>query len=499
MQKYTSRRASGLLMPVSALPAPYGIGNLGLEARKFVDFLQQSGQSYWQVLPIGPTGYGDSPYQSWSSMAGNPYFIDLDALKEEGLITQEEIDSFSYQRENIRVDYGLLYENRKQILHKAYERYLGRGETDALFEFQETHKAWLSDYALYMTIKKHHNEQSWENWDDAYRTCEPEAMRAFMDEHKDEILYHIFVQFMFYKQWHALKNYANERGVRIIGDLPIYVAMDSAEIWAHPELFHMDENLKPSLVGGVPPDGFSADGQLWGNPLYDWDKHKKEGFTWWKQRLAGVAQFYDVLRIDHFRGFEAYWAIPAGSETAASGEWMKAPGEALFKAINEAFPELDIIAEDLGYMTEDVVALRKNAGYPGMQILEFSFGPGMDSEALVHKHFRDNIVYIGSHDNQTLKQWLEETPSYEREYAKSYFNLTEEEGYNWGFIRGAMSSVANTAIFQVQDILFLGKEARMNEPGTVENNWVWRMEQGALTDEMAHKLRERTEWFGRKG
>lgn len=495
--KMTEKRASGLLMPISALPSGYGIGTLGKAAYDFVDFLKASGQTYWQVLPLGPTGYGDSPYQSISSFAGNPYFIDLQMLIEQGLLERAEVDRIRFSSKTDRVDYGLLYETRKPLLKKAFLRTLENGGESDLLEFSVKEKSWLPDYALYAAVKRKYDEKSWVEWPKEIRKRKPEAIRKAKDELNEEILFEVFLQYQFYTQWNLLKKYANKKGVYLIGDLPIYVADDSVESWVRPELFYYDENDRPTIVGGVPPDDFSDDGQLWGNPLYSWDVHKEEGYAWWMERLRGVYRFYDVLRIDHFRGFEGFWGIPYGDKTAAGGMWYVGPGWDFFEVVNEQLPGADIIAEDLGFMTREVIDIRKRAGYPGMQILEFAFAHTMDSDALPHRHQRDNVVYIGSHDNATLKEWMEDAPKEDVQYATDYFHLNKKEGINWGFIRGTMGSVANTTIFQVQDLLYLGREARMNRPATLGGNWAWRMEEDALTDAIAKKLKTLTEWYGR--
>lgn len=494
---FTDKRASGLLLPISALPSNHGIGTLGKEAYAFVDFLHAAGQTYWQVLPIGPTGYGDSPYQSFSSFAGNPYFVDLDELIKEGLLTRDEVDKAKLYERADKVDYGLLYDHRYPLLKAAFLRALEKGMELEIREFATKESHWLPDYALYMALKKKYDEKPWEEWPKEYRKKEAKAMAAAKEELEQEILMTYFIQMKFFEQWAALKKYANKKRVYLIGDLPIYVAADSSETWDNPELFHIDENDRMTIVGGVPPDDFSDDGQLWGNPLYKWEEHKKDDYRWWIERLKAVGRFYDVLRIDHFRGFEGYWGIPAKSKTAATGKWYQGPGWDFFRVVNDKMPETDIIAEDLGYMNQEVIDIRLKAGYPGMQILEFAFDAKMTSDALPHKHQRDNVVYIGSHDNQTLAEWLETAPKANVEYATNYFHLNKKEGLNWGFIRGTMSSVANTSIFQVQDLLFLGAEARMNTPATLGDNWTWRLEKGQLTDAIAKKLWTLTKWYGR--
>lgn len=497
MKNLTDLRASGLLLAISSLPSKHGIGTLGEEAFHFIDFLHASGQTFWQMLPIGPTGYGDSPYQSSSSYAGNPYFIDLDLLCADGLLSVQEVEETPFCTDPSYVDYGLLYKHRRPLLRKAFLRALERGDETDLLAFMRKEESWLPDFALYTAIKKQNGEKPWIKWPASLKNRDNEAIRQAKEQLREEILFEVFLQKQFFTQWEAMKRYANRKGVYLMGDLPIYVSEDSAEVWANPHLFHMDKNRIPTMVGGVPPDDFSDDGQLWGNPLYDWDVHKKEQYAWWIDRLKNVYRFTDMLRIDHFRGFADYWGVPYGAKTAASGQWYKGPGADFFRAVNEQMPGAQIIAEDLGYMTPEVVKIRKDAGYPGMQILEFAFDPSMNAEHLPHKHERDNVVYIGTHDNQTLKDWMQTQEQAVTDYATRYFHLDKKEGIQWGFIRGAMSSVANLAIFQVQDLLYLGKEARMNQPNTVSGNWTWRMHKEALTDTLAKKLKERTQWFGR--
>lgn len=498
MKNLIELRASGLLLPVTALPSPYGIGTLGEEARHFIDFLHASGQTFWQMLPIGPTGYGDSPYQSSSSYAGNPYLIDLDLLCEDGLLLPEEVQQTPFGTDASFVDYGLLYENRRPLLRKAFSRAKERGDELDWLAFLRKENSWLPDYALYASLKKKYGEKPWIDWPEALRNRDKQAMAAAKEELREDMLFEVFLQYVFFAQWEAMKRYANRKNVYLIGDLPIYIAEDSAELWANPQLFHMDKNNVPTIVGGVPPDDFSDEGQLWGNPLYDWDVHKKDDYAWWIDRLQKVYRFTDVLRIDHFRGFAGYWGIPHGSKKAADGRWYDGPGHDFFRVVNEQMPGAQIIAEDLGFMTPEVVKIRTDAGYPGMQILEFAFDAvSRDAEHLPHKHQRDNVVYIGTHDNQTLKDWMETQNAADVQYATDYFHLNKKEGIQWGFIRGAMTSVANLSIFQVQDLLYLGKEARINEPNTIGSNWTWRLQKDALTDSIAKKLKERTEWFGR--
>lgn len=497
MKNLTDLRASGLLLPLTALPSEHGIGTLGAEARHFIDFLHASGQTFWQMLPVGPTGYGDSPYQSSSSYAGNPYLIDLDLLCADGLLLPEEVEETPFGTDPGFIDYGLLYENRRPLLRKAFLRSLQRGDEIEILEFMRKEESWLPDFCLYTALKKQHGEKTWKDWPEPFRNRDEQALAKAKDELREDILFEAFMQWIFFAQWADMKRYANRKGIYLIGDLPIYIAEDSAELWANPHLFHMDENNVPSLVGGVPPDDFSKNGQLWGNPLYDWEVHKKEDYAWWIDRLQSVYRFTDILRIDHFRGFAGYWGIPYEASSAAAGQWYDGPGADFFSAVNRQMPGAQIIAEDLGFMTPEVVKTRKDAGYPGMQILEFAFDASMNADSLPHKHEKDNVVYIGTHDNQTLKEWMQTQSRADVQYATDYFHLNKKEGIQWGFIRGAMSSVANLSIFQVQDLLYLGAEGRMNRPNTAQGNWTWRMKPDALTDTMAKKLKERTEWFGR--
>lgn len=489
-------RAAGILLHISSLPSPYGIGTLGNAAREFVDFLAAAGQTYWQVLPLGPTGYGDSPYQAFGSQAGNPYFLDLDRWLEEGLLTEEELTPVAHDPTPDTVDYARLYHERIPLMRLAFSR-LSEEQKQSVSRFAKEQADWLDDYSLFMAIKDRNEGRAWSDWPAPFQRRDPAALEWARTHLAEDIAFHCFLQYSFYQQWEELKLYANRHGVRLIGDLPIYVSLDSAEVWTDPDLFYLDKHLVPTIVGGVPPDYFSEEGQLWGNPLYRWSRHKKEGYAWWLRRLGGCARFFDVLRIDHFRGFDAFWGVPFGDKTAAGGKWYKGPGLPFFKTVNRTFPALEIIAEDLGFMTESAYALRRNAGYPGMQVLEFAFAPTMDSDALPHKHSRDNVVYIGSHDNATLREWFEDADPATLAFAAAYGKLDEEEGLNWGFFRMAYASVANTVILQAQDIPFLGREARMNRPATTGGNWAWRLLPGQLTDRHAAQLAELVKRYGR--
>lgn len=494
-KKISENRTSGVLLHITSLPNEFGVGSLGEESREFIRKLNQAGQTWWQILPIGPTGYGDSPYQSFSSYAGNPYLINLDYLKECSLLTREEIEYVKSLYDNERVDFGKLYHERYETLQKAYERF----DTSSLtFEsFCRENSFWLNDYALFMTLKDINEGRPWQEWEDKYKFRHEEALEEFENNNFSKVNFYRFLQFQFFSQWDGLKQYAHEHGIKIVGDLPIYVAEDSCDCWANPELFSLDENLKPVWVGGCPPDGFSDDGQLWGNPCYDWDYHEETEYNWWVNRFKWLFGLFDCIRIDHFRGFESYWRIPAGDDTARNGSWIQGPGMKLFSKLKDELGELPIIAEDLGYMTKEVYQFRKDTGFPGMKILLFAFSPDASSDYLPHNIERDFVVYPSTHDSDTIMGWIKDHDQAEVTFARRYLNLTDEEGLNWGMIRGAMTSVADMAIFQMQDILGFDNGTRMNYPGTASGNWTWRMKHGEFSDELIEKLRFYTHMSGR--
>ncbi|MBI6872397.1 4-alpha-glucanotransferase [Clostridium aciditolerans] len=489
-------RSSGILMHIASLPSPYGIGTFGKEAYEFVDFLVEAGQKYWQILPIGPTGAGDSPYQSFSTFAGNPYFIDLDLLKEEGLLTKEDYENVNFGNDPEKVDYEKMFNNKMPILKIAFQNSEGKYK-DEIKNFKFENKAWLEDYALYMAVKSEFDLRSWQEWDTDIKLRKKTALEHYKEELKNEIDYWVFLQYIFFKQWVALKNYANINGIKIIGDIPIYVAEDSADTWANSEVFMLDEEKRPIVVSGCPPDAFSATGQLWGNPIYNWSYLEKTNYKWWIERIKGNINLYDVTRIDHFRGFESFWQIPYGEPTAVNGKWVKGPGIKLFNAVKEALGEVDIIAEDLGYLTQEVIDFRDASGYPGMKVLEFAFDTREESDYLPHNYEKNCIVYTGTHDNDTVMGWFENTQKSDTDFAKRYLKLNKKEGYNWGFIRGALSSVGNLAIAQMQDYLGLGSEARMNIPSTLGGNWLWRVKREYLSHKLAKKINKITKLYGR--
>ena len=432
-------RESGILMHITSLPGAYGIGTMGKNAYRFVDFLESAGQSYWQILPLTPTGYGDSPYQSFSACAGNHYLIDLDILVEEGLLKQEEIDAIVWGKDPERVDYGTMYDHRTKVLQLACDRFIPDEDYQA---FLEENKDWLEDYAVFMALKQEMGGKPWLEWPEVLKCREDKALAEKKQQLKKAVELQYFLQYQFARQWKALRAYANDKGIRIIGDVPIYVPLDSADVWAAPELFQLDANRRPEVVAGCPPDAFTEDGQLWGNPIYDWQKMQATGYTWWINRLSAAAKMYDVVRFDHFRGFESYWAVPAGDKTARNGKWVKGPDHDFIYAIRKALPDLDFIAEDLGYMTPEVRQLQLDSGYPGMKVLEFGFDSREETDYLPHLYPEDSVCYTGTHDNVTLKQWFQEASEEDVAMAKAYLGLNEEEGYVWGMIRGAMSSVS---------------------------------------------------------
>lgn len=491
-------RGSGMLLPVASLPSKYGIGSFSKSAYDFVDLLAESGQKYWQILPLGPTSYGDSPYQSFSTFAGNPYFIDLETLIQEGLLTEAECDACDFGDNPRYIDYGKLYQSRFGLLKKAYDRSKFQSRQEYL-DFKKENQSWLKNYGLYMAVKNHFNGVSWNKWDEDIRVRQPEAVERYSEEFSQEIDFYSYLQYLFQKQWLKLKAYANERQIQIIGDIPIYVAFDSADTWANPELFQFNEKNEPVAVAGCPPDGFSATGQLWGNPLYRWDYHEQTGFAWWIRRIEHCFKLYDVVRVDHFRGFDEYYAIPYGDETAEFGKWEKGPGIKLFDTLKEKLGDLPIIAEDLGFLTPTVLKLVKDTGYPGMKVLEFAFDSREESDYLPHNYTRNCVVYTGTHDNQTLKGWYWEMSDIDRKFAIEYMDLEgkSEDEIQMTFIRAALSSVADTAIIPVQDYLGLGAEARINTPSTLGDNWKWRMLEGEFTPELAKKVRRLTKIYGR--
>ena len=491
------KRSCGILLPVFALPSPYGIGTLGQAAYDFVDFLRQAGQSWWQMLPLGPTGYGDSPYQSFSSYAGNPYFIDLDLLRRDGLLTAQEIASLAWGSDPARVDYAALYENRFVLLQKAAERGWARDREEVQL-FARQNAQWLPDYALYMAVKRHFDEKPWTQWpDEAIRLRKPEAMAQYRQMLASDIRMFTYSQFLFFRQWNALRAYAHEQGVGIIGDLPIYVSMDSADVWAEPAFFQLDSNGYPTETAGVPPDCFSRDGQLWGNPLYRWEAMKADGYGWWIRRVDGAAKLYDMLRIDHFRGFESYWAVSYGDTTAKNGHWVKGPGMDLVQVLLNWFPQMQFIAEDLGFLTPEVRELLADSGLPGMKVLEFAFDSREPSNYLPHLYTPHCVCYTGTHDNAPLPAWKEEADPDDLALAVQYLGLNEEEGFHWGVLRGGMSSVAELFVAQMQDYLGLGAESRINTPGEPVGNWQWRLHPGQLTAALSRRMAHMARLYGR--
>ena len=493
-------RASGILLHISSLPSPHGIGTMGAAAKDFVDFLVKAGQAYWQILPVCPTSYGDSPYQSFSTFAGNPYFIDLDLLAKAGLLQPEEYESIDWESTPGCVNYGALYQKRYAVLHKACARLLAAPPADYA-DFLAKNAFWLPDYALFMALKDAHNGVCWQQWEEPLRRREPETLAAARAKYAADIDFWQAVQYLFYTQWYDLKAYANAQGIEIIGDLPIYVAEDSVDVWSCPQEFQLDENLVPTEVAGCPPDGFSATGQLWGNPLFDWDAMAANGYAWWVRRIRHLCGIYDVLRIDHFRGFAGYYAIPYGDKTAENGRWRTGPGYALFAAVKKELGSPRIIAEDLGFLTDDVRALLKECAYPGMKVLEFAFDSrdtGSASDYLPHNYPVNSVAYTGTHDNETARGWFEGTATpRQREQAALYTHQQAGEPMADALNRTIAASVSDTCIYTMQDLLNLGNEARINTPATLGGNWTWRMLDGAITRELEHKLTDWTETYFR--
>ena len=484
-------------MPVFSLPSPYGIGSFGKTAKDFIDFLSEAGQSYWQVLPLGPTSFGDSPYMSFSAFAGNPYFIDLDTLKEDGLLTDTEIAGCDFGTDAGAVDYEALYKNRLALLRKAFER--GRGLNKEEFQaFFCENESWIHDYALFMALKKHFNESSWLNWpDEDIKLHKGFAWDRYRGELAEDFEFYGYLQYLFYKQWGEIKGYANKKGIKIIGDIPIYVALDSADVWSNPGYFQLDERNVPREVSGVPPDYFNADGQLWGNPLYDYERMAEDNFAWWKRRLEGAAKLYDVIRIDHFRGFESYWKVPYGETTAKNGKWVKGPGKALVGVLKD-FKGMEIIAEDLGYPSKEVANLLEFSGFPGMKLLECAFESDSTNPFLPHNYSAKCVCYNGTHDNHSVMGWVETAPENHIQFALRYFGIEDRGDMLNTMIRYGMASVADLYIVQFQDWLGLGKEATINTPGTLGNNWVWRAPAGSFDKKLAEKIAALTEIYGRK-
>ena len=487
-----------MLLPVSSLPSRYGIGAFSKEAYEFVDLLSETGQKLWQILPLGPTGYGDSPYQSFSTFAGNPYFIDLERLTEEGLLTEEECGAYDWGGETDSVSYDKIYEGRFALLKKAYARYDFEGD-QGFSEFYDKNRFWLKDYALYMAVKDKNNGLCWSDWEEDIRLREEDAVRKYEAMLEEDIRFYVFIQYMFRTQWMALKKYANEKGIRIIGDIPIYVSFDSVDVWAGPELFLLDKNRIPTAVSGCPPDPFSADGQLWGNPLYDCAYHKKNGYTWWIDRLRAQFELFDIVRIDHFRGFDAYYSIPYGDKTAVNGHWEKGIGIDLFLNIKKQLGEAPIIAEDLGYVTDSVKKLLEDTGYPGMKVLQFAFDSREEGCYLPYNYPQNCVVYTGTHDNDTVSGWYEKLRKEDKETAVAYLNNyhTPQEEIHWDYICCALSSVADTCIIPVQDYLGLDSRARINTPSIPSGNWKWRMEKDAFSEELKKKIKALAGIYGR--
>ena len=486
-------------MPVASLPGKYGIGTFGKESYRFVDMLSLSGQSLWQILPLGPTSYGDSPYQSFSTFAGNPYFIDPEMLIDEGLLTRGEADAYDFGKKTDVIDYEKIYNARYQMLRKAYKR-CDLASDRGYAKFARSNAFWLDDYALYMAVKDSFGGAGFTGWDEDIRKRDKKALVIYKEKYAEDIEFYKFLQYKFIVQWKALKEYANNKGIKIIGDIPIYVAFDSADTWAGPELFQFDENGYPTAVAGCPPDAFSATGQLWGNPLYDWDYHKQTGYRWWINRIRHCFSLYDIVRVDHFRGFDEYYSIPYGDPTAEFGKWKKGPGFGLFKAIREELGDVDIIAEDLGYLTDSVIKLVARTGYPGMKVLQFAFDSREESDYLPHNYTSNSVCYTGTHDNDTIVGWFGTLKGKDRKLALDYLDRTDfssDRDLAYSFIRLAMGSVSGMCIIPMQDWLGLDSRARINTPSTLGGNWMWRMKSGAFSKTLAGRIRRITTVYGR--
>ncbi|MBI5353380.1 MAG: 4-alpha-glucanotransferase [Chloroflexi bacterium] len=493
----TFKRSSGILLHPSSLPSPYGIGDLGPQSFRFIDWLASTHCKLWQVLPLGPTGYGDSPYQCFSAFAGNPYLISPDALIDDGLLTHEDLNGMQDLPAS-HVDFGLLIPRKLDLLQKAFSRYQSHPENlrQAFDYFCAENSSWLDDYTLFMALKESNGGGSWSGWDESLRSRKKTALRKAQNELAETVMRYAFYQFLFFRQWNKLRTYANERNIQIIGDIPIFVSYDSSDVWAHPELFFLDKHGNPTVVAGVPPDGFSATGQLWGNPLYNWKVHKKDGYAWWLSRVHASLQVFDILRFDHFRGFAGYYEIPADHKTAELGRWVTGPGQDLFRAIDKYLGDglitpgtgLPIIAEDLGLVTPDVIELLEAFQLPGMKVLQFGFS-GPDNPFLPHNYVPNCVAYTGTHDNNTARGWFESAEPHEREFAQRYLRIDGSD-FAWDLIRAVWGSVADIAITPMQDLLNCGVEARMNFPSRLGGNWEWRVREDAMNDPLAGKLRE---------
>lgn len=492
----SSKRVAGLLLHPTSLPGGHGIGDLGPEADRFVDFLAAAGQGLWQIMPLGPPGYGESPYAARSAFAGNPLLISLDRLVDEGLLKPDDLID-APASSTARVDFAAVEAFKLNRLGRAFTRFrVDRPQQHEFASFQEAQRAWLDDFALFMALRDAHPSGAWTFWPAELARREPAALAAARHAHAERVLFHAFVQFLFFRQWNALRARANERGIRIVGDLPIFVAHDSADVWAHQDQFHLDQTGKATIIAGVPPDDFSATGQRWGNPMYRWEVMAARGFDWWIERFRATMATVDIVRVDHFRGFQACWYIPAEHETAEHGQWVETPGAELFAAVRGALGEVPIIAEDLGVITPEVEALREALGFPGMKVLQFAFSSGPQNPYLPHNHTVNCVVYTGTHDNDTTTSWYTNASPHERDHVRRYFGV---DGHDiaWDMIRHALASVAAMAIVPVQDILKLGSEARMNHPGRPVGNWSWRLLPGQLGQHHAERLRGLTEMYGR--
>ena len=488
-------RGMGIILAVFSLPSAHGIGSLGREAYRFIDFLKDSGMKYWQILPLGQTGYGDSPYSSFSSFAGNPYYIDLDLVRDQGLLTDEDLSSEDWGSDPTRVDYGCLYQNRIRLLHKAFLRSAGAFD-DRLADFIEENGWWLKDYALFMSIKDRLEGKAWMQWPDSLKMRDREILLRFEEDHRNRIDFYYFIQFLFYQQWKQLKEYARRQGIIIIGDLPIYSAMDSADVWANSNLFLLDEGLRAKAVAGVPPDAYSELGQNWGNPLYDWDRMEADGYRYWINRVKWLNGLYDIIRLDHFIGFVHYWSIPAGELTAKNGQWNPGPGLKLFRVLEAELGPLPFLLEDLGLLSDEVIELREQTGFPGMSVIQFAFG-GEDSAYLPHNQDKRSSIYSSTHDSSTLVGWWKDLDAYSRRYVSNYFGLREEDDPIWGILRGISASSAQLFLVQMQDLLGLDDRARINLPGTTGNNWQWRLLEGYDNEHLVGRLRELAGLYGR--